>query len=679
MSENKVSRRDFMRIAGISSAVSLSTLTGIGYGLFRSVQGDPLPIGSPFVLDSTLASDSPRNPVRGPILILTNSTSSNPFGTYYEEILRAEGFNCFQSRELSSLTQSSLEGIDIVLLAEGRLNSEQVELLESFVYNGGGLIAMRPDFQLEHLLGVQGSSSKKEGGYLQIDKNQPIAQGINPVSLQFHGEANLLSLSGAEPLVWLSDNTDKIYDFAVVTINSFGNGRAVSWAFDLAKSIALMRQGNPAWANQDRDGLSDIRTVDMFVDWIDLDRIAIPQADEQQRLLGNILYALSQGKKPLPRLWYFPENSGSALIVTGDSHMNPAPFIEEVYSIVEAYDGEMSVYYSPEIHDDFGRILRRSRFWATDHIPVVGDVLGTRFKSPTPMKIQQWRARGHEFTLHPWVDEGIENGWSTYWKEFTGKGYGPISETVRTHRIMWSGWVETARLQASYGIRMNMDYYHVGPSLRKANGEWVYGHLTGSGRPMKFVDENGNILNIFQQLTQIADEHLLSMDVPGWGCWPDLSPQDAVEVYKQLLDRSIQGREYCAIGGQFHVDPFQLGGEAAEKGRLFLEGVLTHARQANIPIWSAQHWTSFIEFRNQTNFVNLNWINQDQVWFQLSTPANTTHKLSVMLPMWQDDRKLVSIEIDGVQSSHTTRRVGGIEYALAVVESSSRDFIATYQ
>jgi hypothetical protein len=668
-----------MKIAGISTAVSLTTLTGIGYGLFHSAQGEPLPTDSPYLSDSTSASNNPGESGTEPILVLTNSNSSNPFGTYYEEILRAEGFNCFQSRELSSLSQRSLDEIDIVLLAEGPLNSQQVELLERFVYNGGGLIAMHPDLQLENLLGIQVSSSTTRGGYLQINKNHSICLGINSNSLQFHGKADLFTLSSAESLVWLSDDTNKVYDHALVTINAVGKGYAVSWAFDLAKSIALMRQGNPDWANQDRDDLNGIRTVDMFVDWIDLDRIAIPQADELQRLLGNILYALSQGKRPLPRLWYFAENSGSALIVTGDSHMNPAPFIEEVYSLVEAYNGEMSVYYSPEIFDDFGRILRRSRFWATDHIPVLGDILAARFTSPTPMMVQQWRARGHEFTLHPWVEEGIEKGWSTYWKEFTGRGYGPVSETVRTHRILWSGWVETARMQALYGIHMNMDYYHVGPRLKKPNGEWVYGHLTGSGRPMKFIDQKGNILNIFQQLTQLADEHLLSMDVPGWGGWPDLSPQAAIEVYKFLLDRSIQEREYCAIGGQFHVDPFQVGGEAAEKGRLFLMGVLTHARNADIPIWSAQHWSSFIKFRHQTKFVNLNWINQDRVQFQLSTPANLNHKLSVMLPMWQDDRKLVSIEIDGVQASLDTRRVGGIEYALTVIESASKDFIATYQ
>jgi LCP family protein required for cell wall assembly len=52
------------------------------------------------------------------------------------------------------------------------------------------------------------------------------------------------------------------------------------------------RQGNPAWAGLERDGDSDnvIRTGDMFVPsgsqpgWVDMAKVAIPQADEQQRL-----------------------------------------------------------------------------------------------------------------------------------------------------------------------------------------------------------------------------------------------------------------------------------------------------------------------------------------------------------------------------------------------------------
>ena len=73
------------------------------------------------------------------------------------------------------------------------------------------------------------------------------------------------------------------------------------------------RQGNPAWAGTERDGQAPIRSDDMFfggssTDWVNLSKVAIPQADEQQRLLANLIQVMNRDKKPLPRFWYFPRS-----------------------------------------------------------------------------------------------------------------------------------------------------------------------------------------------------------------------------------------------------------------------------------------------------------------------------------------------------------------------------------
>ena len=73
------------------------------------------------------------------------------------------------------------------------------------------------------------------------------------------------------------------------------------------------RQGNPAWAGQERDGDAGnvIRSDDMYfggaqADWVDLNKVAIPQADEQQRLLANLIEVVTGDAMPMPRFWYFP-------------------------------------------------------------------------------------------------------------------------------------------------------------------------------------------------------------------------------------------------------------------------------------------------------------------------------------------------------------------------------------
>lgn len=44
--------------------------------------------------------------------------------------------------------------------------------------------------------------------------------------------------------------------------------------------------------------MEGLRASDLFVGWIDLERIAIPQADEHQRLLSRVIDEIS----PLPLL-----------------------------------------------------------------------------------------------------------------------------------------------------------------------------------------------------------------------------------------------------------------------------------------------------------------------------------------------------------------------------------------
>ncbi len=51
-------------------------------------------------------------------------------------------------------------------------------------------------------------------------------------------------------------------------------------------------------------------------------KVAIPQADEQQRLLANLIGDVTADRKPLPRFWYLPRDEKAAVVMTGDDHGN---------------------------------------------------------------------------------------------------------------------------------------------------------------------------------------------------------------------------------------------------------------------------------------------------------------------------------------------------------------------
>src|SRR5918994_7028628 len=113
-----------------------------------------------------------------------------------------------------------------------------------------------------------------------------------------------------------------------VTLRAVGTagGAAAAFTYDLARSVVATRQGNVAWAGQKREtesATAPIRSHDLFFpDWVDFARIRIPQADEQQRLLANLLLEMTRDRTPLPRLWYLPRGEKAAVVLTGDDHGN---------------------------------------------------------------------------------------------------------------------------------------------------------------------------------------------------------------------------------------------------------------------------------------------------------------------------------------------------------------------
>ena len=162
--------------------------------------------------------------------------------------------------------------------------------------------------------------------------------GIVGDTIQFHGTADLYSLNGAAAFATLYSTATISASAPAVTLAASGAGQAAAFTYDLARSVVLTRQGNPAWSGQDRDGFIDsavgtgqIRSDDLYwgnasfdpqPDWIDLNKVAIPQADEQQRLLANLILQMNANKKPLPRFWYFPSGYKAVVIMTGDDHGN---------------------------------------------------------------------------------------------------------------------------------------------------------------------------------------------------------------------------------------------------------------------------------------------------------------------------------------------------------------------
>jgi hypothetical protein len=229
---------------------------------------------------------------------------------------------------------------------------------------------------------------------------------------------------------------------------------------------------------------------------------------------------------------------------------------------------------------------------------------------------------------------------------------------------------------------MNLDYYHWGPAFRKETGEWVYGHLTGSGLAMKFVDESGRILDIYQQLTQLADDHMLEILYDGgeWGAQAKLSSEAALEVSQRMLHRSLA--DHSAVVANFHADLYHVHAtEPASHARAasWLEGTLDYAVAQSIPIWSAAEWLRFVEIRHDVDLEGIQWQpTAGRLSFQVSVQSPAEVDLTIMVPVQHGDVELAQLEVDGLAVGHRIRKVGGVGYAWASIQAGAHQVAATY-
>ena len=230
------------------------------------------------------AADPAQGP-GGPILVVTSSQST--YGTYYAEILRTEGFNAFQVADIGAVSPTMLAAYDVVILAKMPLTAAQVTMLSDWV-NGG----RQPDRdgarpRARRPARADGRGRHLADGYLLVDTSTPPGNGIVGETIQFHGTADLYTLNGATAVATL-------YSSAPTATTQPGGhaahrrqpAQAAAFTYDLATSVVYTRQGNPAWATQERDGFAPIRSDDKFFgnaagdpqpDWVDLTRSQSPR------------------------------------------------------------------------------------------------------------------------------------------------------------------------------------------------------------------------------------------------------------------------------------------------------------------------------------------------------------------------------------------------------------------
>jgi hypothetical protein len=575
----------------------------------------------------------------GPILVV----AGDALGRYYAEILRAEGLNAFAVTDAGSVGAESLAAYQVVILADGSpLSDAQVGALARWVQSGGNLIAMRPAANVAPLLGLGPDEGDLREGYVKIDTGRAPGAGLTDATLQFHGTADQRTATDAATVATLFADANTASASPAVTLRSVGTagGQAAAFMYDLARSVVQTRQGNPAWAGQKRDtSTATVRSVDMFwgavdwdpqADWVNRDKVAIPQADEQQRLLANLVTGMNLDRAPLPRFWYLPRGERAAVVMTGDDHAfgnTPSQFDK----FKAASPPGCSVA-------DWECVRSTSYLWTGTPI--------------TDEAARSYEQQGFEIALHlnlgcaEYSTESLEAAWQAQLTDFRAAWKVAPPRTNRTHCVTWSDWMGEPHAELRHGVRFDTNYYY-------ANHNWVQnrpGMFTGSGFPMRFADLDGSIVDVYQATTQMNDESGI-----------DYSAHIAA-----LLDGALGPNGYYGVfTANMHTD------YASHPGA---DAIVAAAQARGVPIVSSVQMLTWLDGRNGSSFQELGF-DAGRLRFRIA-PADGARGLEAMVPAHSAHGPLLGLTADGAPVRTESRTVKGIEYAL--FPAAPATYAATY-
>jgi hypothetical protein len=576
----------------------------------------------------------------GPILVV--GSDQVLFDDYYGEILRAEGFTSFKTTDLSSVTRDMLFSHQVAIFADSRIDPVLIPIIEDWLEQGGNLIAIRPSGQLAALAGLQPPLSTLSDAYLGIDTSSAPGKGLVADTVKFHGAADVLAtMDGSRTIATLFTDAANSANAPALTIREIGNagGEIAAFTFDLAQSVVLTRQGNPEWAGQERDGYDPIRPNDLFFggtgdgaepDFVDLNKVAIPQADEQMRLLSNLIAYLTRDVAPLPKFWYFPKGAKAVLIMAADDHgssVGAKRFFDRMLARSsrdcdvanwECARGTVWTYSSTGLEDKQAATYSEQGFDIGSHV------------------------NSH---CHNWSEHSLARAFFEDLHSFKlAFPSVPPQQGSRIHCIAWSDYATQPYVERGWGLRYDMNYYYW-PT------HWINnraGFMTGSGLPMRFSDQEGQLIDVYQQETHLVDEVF----------------SDSFEAVEALIDRALGPEAYYGAFGthfDFHND--------------FDIQVMDLAAESGVPMVSVQQMLDWTDGRNASTFSNVRW--EDSILsFDVEADPRTGRMLQGMLPLHFAGGWLSEIHNGSEAVTFSSETIKGIDYGMFSAIMGS--YTATY-
>jgi hypothetical protein len=374
--------------------------------------------------------------------------------------------------------------------------------------------------------------------------------------------------------------------------------------------------------------------LDPRPEWVDPSKVHIPQADELQHLLANLVLHMNRDRTPLPRWWFLPSGFQAAVVMTGDDHAGGGTagrFLAQRDASVPGCSVE-----------DWGCLRSTSYVYPTTAAIALDAALARA-------------AEGFEVALH--VNTGCLNYTSfaqldallgqqlaSFAETFPGV---PAPRTNRNHCIVWSDYETVPQVELAHGIRLDTSYYYW-PDF------WVNdrpGFMTGSGLPMRYADRTGRTIDVYQAATQLTDE----------------SNQTYPATIETLLDNVLARGFYGVFTANMHTD------QVASPGS---DAIVSAAQARGVPVVSAMQLLRWLDGRNGSSFGDLTYAG-GVLGFTV-TLGEGARNIEAMLPVnGPGGAVLASVSHEGAPVPTRVETIKGVPYAFFAASEGAYE--ATYQ
>jgi hypothetical protein len=583
--------------------------------------------------------------IHAPILLISGQ---GDFGRYTAEILKAEGFNEFDTLTMTvdGPDESVLAKYPTVILSHKVTAPSIWKKFENYASMGGNLISVIPPSFTAPVSGFAARKPDDQAGYLYIDSLNKPGPAFTTHRIQVHSERCSYLPAPSDVIAWFGSDSGPSHSAPALVIKKSETGHIANFLYNLPANIVLTRQGNPQLAGKETDGIPGLRAMDLFTGgWVDTTCNTINQADEQMHLLSAVIEQLNKDKTPLPRLWYFPDTLKCLVTLTNDGEYRAEKDFDPQFRDMDSVGAKMSLY-----------------------------VIGT--KDVSKEWVKKWTARGFEIAGHP---DDTREAVLPHWKTMDSILSAKVNEIavayelpMKTNVNHWFVWCSTdssgkqefaaeAQLEAKHGIGLEVNYAHYdnnsseGHFLGKSGSG--QGNYAGSGLPMRFTASDGKVIPVWQHYNNVYDQQYNEQH----------DPQGFFDCFKGLMDRSIDKDVYSFISIKSHNDEYYFS-------RFPLLKMISYATERGIPVWTAARLLEFVQQRDYAEFSDIQW-KKNELSFVLKMKQSQKNGLTIIIPAVYGDLKPGKINLNNAAVKFSLSDVRGKQYAFLNVPASETSLV----